>query len=766
MKWGRGAAESQVSRGIGSRLDNNPIHQNNLDNVENRYSDDNFILCPVCRKKIYKNNIYDICKYCGFDVSFTENDRYSLLKHFENNGWIIDNKKNLQYIDYKFYMPYTAKDIHFALKKYSDFIKSNSVNNSILFVSNKKNNLDFMKSLLKNKENKILDLSEVLTSPEDLKKFKKINDYLNKEYSIMLFEDFEDMQFIADLNVVPNDCLYIDDNDANELNDFIKIYWDYTNHILSDENFNEKKISIDAKIREFSKKLINFKKSIIWFDSSLKELDSLYNLLHINCSNVYEKICVMDNLFILNNNPNLININNSKKFIDLLSEYQENNVEKTIVINKLNYFKEKLIIFIDFIKIYFNNYIFRKLNSKISNFSKYDFITSFLNQLQPENNILNSSDYNVLEYIEKFNTDLDEIKKSLKNKYVDVDKAINDMNFVINNLSALNDEYFILFDGVEDNFNKSSIKLFGDVLNQYSYLYKLECKINDYRNIISINLNGIWKGLFSDIDAIKNKLEMDEKYTLLYNKGIFAEDTIKSFHDLSDEKIKFIKSFNRNIENKKDVYCTIHENGDKLLSEINKLKHSDNIYENYSIFKEINAILNLEELNGLIKLIGDEIINYNKHTDYYVNELNQYKEISFKYFNKTNFDYSFNELNQLIAPHIKFTQLIDNKIIHEDKIQFIKNNNDDFLTNVNQLDELSSRIYKNSLDTSPLDKDLKDNFPIIISSLESAINIFNQDYVSYFDYVILDDNKNISNENRLQLFLISKNKLKSTWFDK
>ena len=66
MKWGRGAAESQVSRGIGSRLDNNPIHQNNLDNVENRYSDDNFILCPVCRKKIYKNNIYDICKYCGF----------------------------------------------------------------------------------------------------------------------------------------------------------------------------------------------------------------------------------------------------------------------------------------------------------------------------------------------------------------------------------------------------------------------------------------------------------------------------------------------------------------------------------------------------------------------------------------------------------------------------------------------------------------------------------------------------------------------------
>ena len=279
-------------------------------------------------------------------------------------------------------------------------------------------------------------------------------------------------------------------------------------------------------------------------------------------------------------------------------------------------------------------------------------------------------------------------------------------------------------------------------------------------------MNGVWEGLFSDIDVIKNKLEMDGQYTLLYNKGIFTEDTVKSFHDLSDEKIKFIKSFNRNIENKQDVYCTIHENKDKLLSEINKLKHSDDIYENYSTFKEINAILNLEELNGLIKLMDDEIINYNKRTDYYVNELNQYKEIYSKYFNKTDFNCSFNNLNQIIAPHIKFTRLVDNKIIREDKIQFIKNNKVDFLSNVNELDELSSRIYKNSLDTFSLDKDLKDNFPIIISSLESAINIFNHDYVSYFDYVILDDNKSISNENRLQLFLISKNKLKSIWFDK
>lgn len=766
MKWGRGAAESQVSRGIGSRLDSKPIHQNSLVNGENRYSGDNFILCPVCRKKIYKNDIYDVCRYCGYDGSFTENERNSLLTHFKNDGWIIDNKKNSQYMRYKFYEPYTTRDMGFALQKYSEFIKSNSVNNSILFVSNRKNNLDFMKSLLKNKQNDILDLSDVLTSPEDLKKFKKINDYLNDEYSIMLFEDFEDMQFIADLNVVTGDCLYIDDNDANDLNDFIKIYWDYTNHIISDESFNEKKISINAKIKEFSKKLINFKKSIIWFDSSLKELDSIYDLLHINCSNVHEKICVMDNLFLLDNNPNLIDMNDSKEFVELLSEYQESNVEKTMVINKLNYFKEKLIIFIDFIKIYFNNFIFRKLNSKIGNFSKYDFITSFLNQLMDDNDILNSSDYNDLEYIEKFNTDLDEIKESLKNKYVHVDEAINDMSFVIDNLSALNDEYFTLFDGVEDNFNKSSIKLFGDALNRYSDLYKLECEINGYGNIISINLNGIWEGLFSDIDVIKNKLEMDGQYTLLYNKGIFTEDTVKSFHNLSDEKIKFIKSFNRNIENKQDVYCTIHENKDKILSEINKLKHSDDIYENYSTFKEINAILNLEELNGLIKLMDDEIINYNKRTDYYVNELNQYKEIYSKYFNKTDFNCSFNNLNKIIAPHIKFTRLVDNKIIREDKIQLIKNNKDDFLSNVNELDELSSRIYKNSLDTFSLDKDLKDNFPIIISSLESAINIFNHDYVSYFDYVILDDNKSISNENRLQLFLISKNKLKSIWFDK
>ena len=53
MKWGRGAAESQVSRGIGSRLDNDPIHQNNLDNVENRYSDDNLTDSEL--KKIHRS---------------------------------------------------------------------------------------------------------------------------------------------------------------------------------------------------------------------------------------------------------------------------------------------------------------------------------------------------------------------------------------------------------------------------------------------------------------------------------------------------------------------------------------------------------------------------------------------------------------------------------------------------------------------------------------------------------------------------------------
>ena len=134
MKWGRGAAESQVSRGIGSRLDNRPIHQNTLGSDENIDSDDYFITCPVCRKKIFKNDIYNVCRYCGYDVSLTDNERNSLLTHFKNNGWIIDDKKNSQYIDYKFYEPYTTRNMDFALLKYSEFIKSNSSTFKVLII--------------------------------------------------------------------------------------------------------------------------------------------------------------------------------------------------------------------------------------------------------------------------------------------------------------------------------------------------------------------------------------------------------------------------------------------------------------------------------------------------------------------------------------------------------------------------------------------------------------------------------------------------------
>ena len=38
-------------------------------------------------------------------------------------------------------------------------------------------------------------------------------------------KDMADMQFIADLNALTKDCLYINDFDAERLNDFIKLYW-------------------------------------------------------------------------------------------------------------------------------------------------------------------------------------------------------------------------------------------------------------------------------------------------------------------------------------------------------------------------------------------------------------------------------------------------------------------------------------------------------------------------------------------------------------
>ena len=52
---------------------------------------------------------------------------------------------------------------------------------------------------------------------------------------------------------------------------------------------------------------------------------------------------------------------------------------------------------------------------------------------------------------------------------------------------------------------------------------------------------------------------------------------------------------------------------------------------------------------------------------------------------------------------------------------------------------------------------------IIVSNVNNMIKLFGKQFIDYFGCVILDDDKHISQEDRLQLFLISKIKFFRLW---
>lgn len=789
MVWERGIADMQVSLGQGTTLDTGKIYGKELkDNEDNIIFDDKTSQkCFVCHKPL-KNAIHAYCRYCGFDMTLTKNQRSELLNLFINSGWNIPNEKNNLYLDYKFYTPYTIRNVKSAILRYVNLVESIDKNNNfILFVSNDEEILSSVKKSLSTTKSNILDLTNSYESlhndlnsqimDHDMVSFNDIEIYLNDKYSLKLFDGYENYKIFSDLRILKNNCLYIEENDAKKLNSFIKLYWQYSDSFYSN-NSSDEYVTIFKSIKMCSEELNKLKNNLIKFSNSLESIDLIFENLHITFNNL-SQIEVIDNLYLLENDVNLIDFKESEDFINLLIKYRDIDLENISPENYINILRKKFKSFIDVIQIHTNNHIFTYLSNNLNNAFHVDSDNDLIDEINIEDTFFKNSVSNNLNEIFDINYKFDKIKESLENTYDDMDESIENMKNIMDKLFRIIDDCFNSFNFVDDYFIKSYIELFNkqfiESLNECLDKYRIGCEINSYEKIINNNLKDIWNGFSSDIGEVKNKLEMDKKYSELRNNNVFAEDTVHEFKKLTKENKEFLYSFKDNVEkNNFWDYFEFYVDKDLLIKYITELNNSDNMLTDYyNLFFKINKILYSDKINQLL----DSIRSTQKNNGY-EKILRHYKDIYFKYFNKTEFNISFDELYELLTPHIKFTKLINEGIIHKDSVPLIKNEIDDFLFNVDKLENLSKNIAKTTLlnnisefnsdsniDSSHLiNKDIK--YRIFISNLENAIDLFDKNYISYFDYVILDDNKYISHENRLQLFLISKNKLESSWLNK
>ena len=788
MAWNRGMADMQVSLGQGTTLDTGKIYGKELkDEEDNIILDDEFSQkCLVCHKPL-KHAIHAYCRYCGYDMTLTKNQKSELLNLFINSGWNIPDEKNKLYMNYKFYKPYTVRNVKSAISRYVSLIESLHKNNKfILFVSNDEETLSSIIKLLNIPKSNILDLTTSHKSlnnnlisknmSHDIESFDDINIYLNEKYSLKLFDDYENYKIFSDLKILKNNCLYIEETDAKELNSFIKFYWQYLDSYYSN-NSSDEYVNIFKSVKKCSEELNILKNNLIQFTDSLESVDLIFEYLHINCNNL-SQLDIIENLYLLENNVNLIDIKESEDFINLLIRYQDINLKNISPVNYMNILRKKFKSFIDIIHIHTNNHIFNYLSNNLNNTIHIDSTNSLIDEIDIGDTLFKNSISTNLKEIFDINYKFDKIKESLENTSDDMDESVENMNNIMDNLFRLIDDCFNYFNFVDGYSIKSYIELFNnqftESLNKCSDKYKIGCEINSFEKLININLKDIWDGFSSDLGEVKNKLEMDKKYSELRNNNIFSENTIQEFKKLPDENKEFLYSFKDNIEkNNIPDYFNLYGDKDMLIKHITELNNSDNsLKDYYNILFEINKILNSEKINQLLDSISLTQNNRQERI------LRYYEDIYFKYFNKTEFNISFNELYELLTPHIKFTKLINEGTVHKDSVPLIKNEIEDFLYNVDKLEKLSKNITKISLlnnisefnsdsniDSSHLiNKDI--TYKIFISNLENAIDIFDKDYISYFDYVILDDNKYISHENRLQLFLISKNKLESSWLNK
>ena len=703
---------------------------------------------------------------------YVQNEKFEIHNDLDNLRNSIDyliNKLQNQQILFDYSMDELSESFNDQFK--IGFLKSNI---EYLLESN---NFD---DILENYEELIQNLNDLM----DLNK-----NYELKNDLIDIQGEFESISKMYETHNYSSNQLIIENifsykNSINKNFDDLVRKGVFSREKLNDENICENIIQLNKTV-EGLRDFITFNN---YYNYNFKDILSANNEILQNNETVYDKIEKSD---IYNFYEVLSQINNQNHEYNLANEIL--NLSLKLNIKEYDDFKnysfDEVVVFSKSIKtnIEFSDYVDKNILNKNFNYSeelfedinsKIDHIKTKLIDLKLNDSILNNFSQINVDETDEILVVLNKIEEHIQITPANVDEAIENCNFVVDNLLNLCNDYFIEFEINEHKFNSSDFKFnlmeIKDDLDSHVVLYKTEKELMSFQKLIENNLGEIWKGPLTDYGVVKNKFETDVEFTKFYNKGIYTRKSLKNISEISQSDLIFLEDFkNMGDDELKSKYIVSFKNHELLIPEINKLNNlnKDDLSSFLKIFININKIYKSKEISDCINLLEYNIM----HTDLIslINDaeknLKPYSIIYYKYFGRREFNMTIEEIIERIQMHFKFTKLIDLGIINQRYLDEIKNNFDDFLKDVIKLNNLGQDILDDcksyfgrtnlTFDEIKLSWEDIDEANLVLMNLESLRNSFNSNYSTYFDFVYVVDNDQLTGEDKLHLFLISKNRL-------
>lgn len=735
------------------------------------------------------NNKSDIL----YDLNILNISIKSLIYEFnQNNDYeIYDNlnlNKNSLNDDFK-------NNVH-NLKGYSSFIDSHDFKqirnyyNEIFencFELVKKGNLDqyfeklndlkfdfdFLNELYDQLDDEML--KDTQTQLSKLKENQLIYDNINKSYKKGLFSD-------KTLDLIKN----------NQIGDKIKRLFDLfdeINDLLIENSFNS--LNCEDIIKLCNQLLNEYHKKEIEYPELLSKVNIIGN------NNFEEKFSDL-NFNLLNHDNSKIKeiLNDFNLIYEILCLKSKLTIPMCDDIIKLNYSELKMFNqFLDSSRK-FSDYVRQGIINKdlFSNFTEEitsidDEINSLkqeLYNLNLEESILNNFSKVKSEKLDDITARIDEIDEIMQMESDDIHNVFENQKLIVDNLNSLCNDYPNESEYLDNEFNASYFKenmfKLRMKFSEFENLLNLENNILKHDELINKNLIYIWDGLLTDINKIESKFLIDNKFTENYYKHIFSEKTIQELNS-SNIDLTEINNFKNNLKDDKSNYILLHNNKEYLLNELSNLeKYDDSDLIGFkNSFENINKILNLDKITDTITLLRYHIGKNNENQDIegYLKQLNNYSLLYYKYFDETEFNISMDEILNKINMNCIFTDLLDRGIVKESYLEQIKLNKKDFISCVDNLEEIKkdilnkfdkcSKVYsgnKFSKFFNPktkfnkikrIEKDLK-HVEISLANMDYVKRKFIGNYQDYFDYVVCDRDE-LEVKEEFQLFLISRNKI-------
>ena len=432
------------------------------------------------------------------------------------------------------------------------------------------------------------------------------------------------------------------------------------------------------------------------------------------------------------------------------------------LINKIESFDKELIFYKgDLSKISFNDI----QNQNTTIFSTFNSLKEYKIKLSSydSDHLIKFKEMITVDYIDKIDDFEEKSEKYLSRDSINRIEDLSRTLEKIYNNSNINKYSILSFnDKITINNIKSSCKIFNEniilrnTINSKKHLIKNHFYHED-------NQFNLWIGPLSDLDKLKEKIEVDKEFTKLFNENYFNDKTLELIDEDPNNFNEFLK------ESKKD--CAILDSSLKEISQFDIINDEDFIKRDFNqISRKLKTVafelIRIEEDFENINLIPDYAENNNVDIIQDNNE-NTAAELSPDTEGNMDKDLSNNtEENQnlfdmdICSNNIKIIDKISSyKFIKsiKDKSEILKNHKKSLNLNLNHLKELYA--LKNDFDAKDMDEKyfnhIFNSYDTDVSKLKEQIDInmefeklFNDGFFNSKIERILSDNEEYAKFNK------------------